>query len=46
MDNEILDTWFIEHLVCPLDKSKLIYQNKSLICVNNKHNYHIFIIIY
>lgn len=42
MNTEILDPWFIENLVCPLDKSKLIYQNKSLVCINNKHNFHIF----
>ena len=42
IDDEILDPWFIENLVCPLDKSKLVYQNKSLVCIKKKHNYHIF----
>ena len=29
MINETLDQWFIENLVCPLDKSKLTHQDKS-----------------
>jgi len=42
MINETLDQWFIENLVCPLDKSKLTHQDKSLVCINNKHKFHIF----
>ena len=41
-NNDQLDSWFLENLVCPVDKSKLNYQKDRLICNENHHSYPIF----
>ena len=40
--DEELDLWFLENLVCPIDKSRLSHQKKQLICSEHKHSYPIF----
>src|SRR6266540_1728133 len=36
-----LDPWFLEHLVCPVDKETLIQKEDKIYC-NSNHEYHIF----
>ena len=40
-DNQ-LDSWFLENLVCPLDKSELSHQKDQLSCEKNHHTYPVF----
>ena len=40
-DNQ-LDYWFLENLVCPVDKSAMSQMKDQLICNKNNHNYSIF----
>ena len=37
-----LDFWFLENLVCPIDKSKLTDEKNKLICEKNLHSYPIY----
>ena len=37
-----LDFWFLENLVCPIDKSKLTNEKNKLICEKNLHSYPIY----
>ncbi|MDC3175231.1 methyltransferase domain-containing protein [Candidatus Pelagibacter sp.] len=42
MISENLDKWFIENLVCPIDKSNLKILGNHLECSNKKHQYLIY----
>ena len=42
MDENNLDKWYVNNLVCPLDKSELIYKNDSLVCKKNYHKYLVY----
>lgn len=42
MNNKILDPWYTENLVCPIDKEKLKLVDNYLICSKNKHKFLIY----
>lgn len=41
-DENQLDFWFLENLVCPIDKSKLTKEKNKLICKESLHSYPIY----
>ena len=41
-NNNQLDSWFLDNLICPVDKSRMLQVKNRLICNENNHNYPIF----
>ena len=42
MTSSYIDQWYLDNLVCPIDKSPVICENNQLHCLENSHSYSIF----
>ena len=42
MTSTYIDQWYLDNLVCPIDKSPLICENNQLHCLEHSHIYSIF----
>ena len=42
MTNSYIDQWYLDNLVCPIDKSQLAYENNQMHCIKHSHIYNIF----